>query len=71
MQDIDQSVAMLKEAAAQGLKAVNIPAFPQAKTGTAGGGFAAQVLALTGDPRRRASVRQSGIRQILEGLRRS
>jgi predicted TIM-barrel fold metal-dependent hydrolase len=50
MQDIDQSVAMLKEAAAQGLKAVNIPAFPQAKTGTAGGGFAAQVLALTGDP---------------------
>jgi predicted TIM-barrel fold metal-dependent hydrolase len=50
MQDIDQSVAMLREAARLGHKAVNIPAFPQSKKGTAGGGFAAQVLALTGDP---------------------
>ena len=50
MQDIDQSIAMLKDAAARGLKAVNIPAFPQSKQGTGGGGFAAQVLALTGDP---------------------
>jgi predicted TIM-barrel fold metal-dependent hydrolase len=50
MQDIDQSTLMLKEAARLGHKAVNIPAFPQSKTGTAGGGFAAQVLALTGDP---------------------
>jgi predicted TIM-barrel fold metal-dependent hydrolase len=50
MQDIDQSIAMLKDAAARGLKAVNIPAFPQSGKGTAGGGFAAQVLALTGDP---------------------
>jgi predicted TIM-barrel fold metal-dependent hydrolase len=50
MQDIDQSIAMLKEAARLGHKAVNIPAFPQSKKGTAGGGFAAQVLALTGDP---------------------
>ena len=50
MQDIDQSIAMLKDAAARGLKAVNIPAFPQSKKATGGGGFAAQVLALTGDP---------------------
>jgi predicted TIM-barrel fold metal-dependent hydrolase len=50
MQDIDQSIGMLKEAARLGHKAVNIPAFPQSKKGTAGGGFAAQVLALTGDP---------------------
>ena len=50
MQDIDQSIAMLKEAARLGHRAVNIPAFPQSKTGTGGGGFAAQVLALTGDP---------------------
>ena len=50
MQDIDQSIEMLKDAAKRGLKAVNIPAFPQSKKGTAGGGFAAQVLALSGDP---------------------
>jgi len=41
---------MLKDAAKWGLKGVNIPAFPQSSKGTAGGGFAAQVLALTGDP---------------------
>lgn len=50
MQDIDQSIAMLKDAAARGLKGVNIPAFPQSKKASGGGGFAAQVLALTGDP---------------------
>ena len=50
MQDIDQSIAMLKDAARRGLKAVNIPAFPQSKHNSGGGGFAAQVLALTGDP---------------------
>lgn len=50
MQDIDQSIAMLEDAARRGLKAVNIPAFPQSKQNAGGGGFAAQVLALTGDP---------------------
>ena len=50
MQDIDQSIAMLKEAARLGLCGVNIPAFPQSKQNAGGGGFAAQVLALTGDP---------------------
>jgi predicted TIM-barrel fold metal-dependent hydrolase len=50
MQDIDQSVALLKDAAKRGLRAVNIPAFPQSKKAPPGDGFAAQVLALTGDP---------------------
>jgi predicted TIM-barrel fold metal-dependent hydrolase len=50
MQDIDQSIVMLKDAAKRGLKAVNIPAFPQSPKGVQSGGFAAQVLALTGDP---------------------
>jgi predicted TIM-barrel fold metal-dependent hydrolase len=50
MQDIDQSIAMLKDAAKRGLKAVNIPAFPASNVGASGGGFAAQVFALTGDP---------------------
>lgn len=50
MQDIDQSIAMLKEAARIGLRAINIPAFPQSRKSAGGGGFAAQVLALTGDP---------------------
>jgi predicted TIM-barrel fold metal-dependent hydrolase len=50
MQDVDQAIAILKDAARRGLKAVNIPAFPQTPGGTGGGGFAAQVLALTGDP---------------------
>jgi len=50
MQDVDQSVQMLKDAAKRGLKGVNIPAFPQSANGISGGGFAAQVLALTGDP---------------------
>lgn len=51
MQDVDEAVAMLKEAAKQGMRAVNIPAFPMSKTkAEIGGGFAAQLLALTGDP---------------------
>jgi predicted TIM-barrel fold metal-dependent hydrolase len=50
MQDIDQSIALLQDAARRGLKGVNIPAFPQSKDSFRGGGFAAQVLALTGDP---------------------
>ncbi|MDB5452649.1 MAG: hydrolase [Caulobacteraceae bacterium] len=50
MQNIAQSVEMLKTAAKLGLRGVNIPAFPQSPAGVVGGGFAAQVLALTGDP---------------------
>jgi len=50
MQDVDQSVAMAKDAAGRGLRAVNIPAFPQSKDGQQMGGFGAQALALTGDP---------------------
>jgi predicted TIM-barrel fold metal-dependent hydrolase len=51
MQDVDQSIAILKDAAARGLRGVNIPAFPMSQAGSKGaGGFAAQVLALTGDP---------------------
>lgn len=49
MQDIAQSTAMVKDAARRGLRAVNIPAFPQSGAITSGG-FGAQVLALTGDP---------------------
>ena len=49
MQDIARSTAMVKDAALCGLRAVNIPAFPQSKAITSGG-FGAQVLALTGDP---------------------
>jgi len=50
MQDVEQSVAMAKDAASRGLKGVNIPAFPQSKDGQRMGGFGAQALALTGDP---------------------
>jgi predicted TIM-barrel fold metal-dependent hydrolase len=50
MQDIGHSTALLKDAAKRGLRAVNIPAFPQSPNTSPGGGFAAQVLALTGDP---------------------
>ena len=50
MRDIDESVAMLKEAAKQGMKAVNIPGFPQTPGMPIKAGFAAQTLALTGDP---------------------
>ena len=51
LRDVQETVAMMKEAAALGFTALNIPAFPQAqeKIGP-GGGASAQVLALTGDP---------------------
>lgn len=49
MQDITASTAMVHDAARRGLRAVNIPAFPQSGAITTGG-FGAQVLALTGDP---------------------
>ncbi len=50
MQEVGQAIAMLKDAARSGLKAVNIPAFPQSMQGQQMGGFGAQALALTGDP---------------------
>jgi predicted TIM-barrel fold metal-dependent hydrolase len=50
MQSVDQAIEMLKEAVSVGLKAVNIPAFPQSLGSRSIGGFAAQALALTGDP---------------------
>jgi predicted TIM-barrel fold metal-dependent hydrolase len=50
MQDVDEAIVMLKEAAKQGMSAVNIPAFPMSGKAEVGGGFAAQLLALTGDP---------------------
>ena len=50
MQDVDVAIRMLRDLAARGLKAVNIPAFPMAKVDKAGAtGFAAQTRALTGD----------------------
>ena len=48
MQDVDQTVAMIKDCAAKGLKAINIPAFPMGKLGSLNGGDA-QTTALTGD----------------------
>lgn len=51
MRDVRTAVKMLVEASGMGMRAVNIPAFPMSQaSGTGGGGFAAQVLALTGDP---------------------
>jgi predicted TIM-barrel fold metal-dependent hydrolase len=49
MQDVNESIRMAKDAAKRGLRAVNIPAWPQSGP-IVGGGFGAQVLALTGDP---------------------
>lgn len=50
MQDVDESIAMMRDCAKIGLKAINIPAFPMtAKTIQEGGAGAAQTLALTGD----------------------
>lgn len=48
MQDIDESIAMLRAFARRGLKAVNIPAFPMAPVASLNGGDA-QMRALTGD----------------------
>jgi predicted TIM-barrel fold metal-dependent hydrolase len=50
MQEVEHSIRMLEDAADRGLKGVNIPAFPQSGKGSSGGGYAAQLLALTGDP---------------------
>jgi predicted TIM-barrel fold metal-dependent hydrolase len=50
MRDVALTVKMMRDAAAQGFTAVNIPAFPHAlKKLDSEGGFAAQALALTGD----------------------
>lgn len=48
MQDIDLAVAMMKDCAAKGLKAINIPAFPMGRLGSLNSGDA-QTMALTGD----------------------
>ena len=51
LRDVQETVAMMKEAAALGFTALNIPAFPQAEEKISpNGGASAQVLALTGDP---------------------
>jgi predicted TIM-barrel fold metal-dependent hydrolase len=51
MREVDETVRLMREAAAMGFTAVNIPAFPQ-KLGPidVSSPFAAQGLALTGDP---------------------
>ncbi|KMS51647.1 hydrolase [Novosphingobium barchaimii LL02] len=50
MQDVDVAIRMMRDFAARGLKAVNIPAFPMAKVDVAGAtGLDAQTRALTGD----------------------
>jgi predicted TIM-barrel fold metal-dependent hydrolase len=51
MQDVAESIGMVREFAKQGLKAVNIPAFPMSKERlVSAGAGGAQTLALTGDP---------------------
>jgi predicted TIM-barrel fold metal-dependent hydrolase len=56
MRDVDESLRMLREAAALGFHAVNIPAFPQARDGFSASGnigsnaLGGQATALTGDP---------------------
>ena len=48
MQDVDEAIAMMRDCAKLGLKAINIPAFPMAKMASLNGGEA-QTMALTGD----------------------
>jgi predicted TIM-barrel fold metal-dependent hydrolase len=48
MQDVDVTVRMIRDCVKWGLKAINIPAFPMAPTGSLNGGDA-QTRALTGD----------------------
>ena len=48
MQDVDASIAMMRDFHKRGLRAVNIPAFPMAKKSEIGG-FDQQMRALTGD----------------------
>jgi predicted TIM-barrel fold metal-dependent hydrolase len=50
MREVEETVALMREAADLGFTAVNIPAFPQAKEKLKPGVAGAQVLALTGDP---------------------
>lgn len=50
MQDVDESIAMMRDCAKRGLKGINIPAFPMSPdTITRAGAGAAQALALSGD----------------------
>jgi predicted TIM-barrel fold metal-dependent hydrolase len=48
MHDVDDAIAMMRDCASRGLKAVNIPAFPMSKLGALTG-HDAQAKALTGD----------------------
>ncbi len=48
MQDVDEAIALMRECAAMGLKAINIPAFPMGRLASLNGGDA-QAKALTGD----------------------
>ena len=48
MHDVGEAIAIMRDCAARGLKAVNIPAFPMAKMASMNGGDA-QLKALTGD----------------------
>jgi predicted TIM-barrel fold metal-dependent hydrolase len=48
MHDVEEAIAVMRDCAARGLKAVNIPAFPMSKLGSLNGGDA-QTKALTGD----------------------
>ena len=48
MQDVDESIKMMRECVARGLKAINIPAFPMSKS-TSLSSADAQTKALTGD----------------------
>ena len=48
MHDVDEAIRVMRDCAAVGLKAVNIPAFPMSKMGSLNGGDA-QTKALTGD----------------------
>jgi predicted TIM-barrel fold metal-dependent hydrolase len=51
MRDVQETIAMMKDAAKLGFTAVNIPAFPQAQEKIQpNDGGSAQLLALTGDP---------------------
>lgn len=49
MQDINEAIGLMREAAALGYRACNIPAFPQTVPSTSESAAAAQILALTGD----------------------
>jgi predicted TIM-barrel fold metal-dependent hydrolase len=49
MQDVDEAIGLMREAAALGYAACNIPAFPQTIPPTSENAAAAQMLALTGD----------------------